>query len=166
MLFKIVDGLVATLPKIFGNIIHRVDPGNIFVQDIFGIYACDQYILIMGAVEYAKLTPLRQGDIVSPNIIVLQLFAGRSFEAVYNDATCIEFLENLPNERILSRSVHALHANQYAIFTMCIHDVLQLSELFPCFLYFFSSFLLRQFLDDIGEKCRQLAILTCTKTLL
>src|SRR5690606_35672912 len=115
------------------------------------MHAGHQYIFVVGAIENAKLTLFWQGDRMTPQVIVLQLFGSRCLKTMDNNASGIEFLEYLPDKRILPGGVHTLNTDQYSISVVRIDDLLNLCDFFSDLFQSLDRLFLRYFRTDIGR---------------
>ena len=93
------------------------------------MHSRDQNIFIVRTVENSKLPFFGQGQIMTPQIIVLQLGRIRRFKTVNHHAAGIEFFKHFPNQTVFPAGIHALQTNQKRMSVVSIHRILLLAEL-------------------------------------
>ena len=130
MLFDGIDAVVTFLPEWLIDLFYSLVAGNAFVENPLRVHLGGQHIFIVGAIEYFDHTSLRQGKIMTPEIIVLQFVAGRCFEAVHPAPLRVDPRHHVPDHAILAGGIASLKNDQQGVTIVSIKHFLQLLQFF------------------------------------
>lgn len=124
--FPVVDLAVALVP-------HRV--GVVSVPDHrrprpehLGVHACDDHVLVVGAVEHGDAAQRGHHELVAPHEVVLAFGRRRRLERVHVDADRIESGHDVFDGGVLARGIHRLQHDQDGATRLRIQLLLELDE--------------------------------------
>src|ERR1700733_1152277 len=123
MPLEVNDGAVALIPDLGGRVRNALCVQKIRMNPY------NQNILVVRAIEYADLPPLRQHACRTPQKIVFEFRRAWRLEAVHPATLWINAGHHVANDAVFARSVHPLQDHEQRMLIRRVVQLLQLVQL-------------------------------------
>ena len=118
------DVLEALVPDLLGDQLRR----QLLLGEELRVHAHDQRLLVVAAVEDADAAALGQALHAAPEVVVVEILAGRRLEGVDLAALRVDAGHDVLDRAVLAGRVHRLEDQQHRPAVLRVEHVLQLGE--------------------------------------
>src|SRR5215475_814000 len=116
------------LKAFFPNVLRDQAGWKLLPREKLRMHAHNQRFLVIAAIENANAAALRQTFHATPQVIVVQVFAGGGLEGIDLAALRIDARHDMLDHTVLSGRVHRLKNKQHSPAILCVEHVLQFGK--------------------------------------